>query len=130
MSSLLMLAAGKIHWTDELIQLLSTELRKMADLWVAFGFAAQAVFASRFVVQWIASERRGRSVVPVIFWYLSIVGTLMLAAYAAHRRDPVFILGQTLNLFIYLRNLMIIHRERTSVAHTAPPPAPAGEPGQ
>src|SRR5437764_14579972 len=90
-------AAGKIHWTDTL-------LNGMRDWWVLFGLAAQAVFASRFVLQWITSERAGRSVVPTAFWYLSLVGTAMLAFYAVHRRDPVFILGQTLNSIIYVRN--------------------------
>src|SRR4051812_10169523 len=96
------LAAGKIHWTQALLQDLS-------DWWVVFGFAAQGVFASRFVVQWIASERAGRSIVPTIFWYLSLVGTGMLAVYAVHRRDPVFVLGQTLNTAIYIRNLALIY---------------------
>lgn len=100
----LLLAAGKVHWTDS--------LKQLQDPWVLFGFSAQALFASRFVVQWIASERRGLSYVPVAFWYLSIAGTLLLAVYAFYRRDPVFILGQTLNTFIYFRNLMLIYRPK------------------
>src|SRR5262249_6442260 len=100
-----LLAAGKIHWTSAILE-------GMNDWWVLFGFAAQPVFASRFVIQWIASERQGRSVVPTVFWYLSLLGTGMLALYAMHRRDPVFILGQTLNIIIYVRNLMLIYKPR------------------
>ena len=79
---------------------------------LAFGFAGQALFSMRFVVQWLASERAGRSVVPVVFWYFSLAGGLTLFLYALYRLDPVFILGQGLGLFIYLRNLWLIRRER------------------
>lgn len=81
-----------------------------ADLWLVLGFAAQLLFASRFLVQWVASERVGRSVVPHAFWYLSCCGGVLLLAYAIHRRDPVFILGQGAGLFIYARNLALIRR--------------------
>jgi len=81
------------------------------DFWMALGFAAQFLFASRFFVQWIASERTGRSVVPVHFWYLSLGGGLLLLIYAIHRLDPVFILGQAGGLAIYARNLRLIHRK-------------------
>jgi len=87
-----------------------------SGLWLALGFFAQLVFASRFVVQWIASERAKASVMPVAFWYLSLGGALMLLAYAIHRRDPVFILGQSTGTFIYLRNLYLIRRAK----HNAP----------
>ncbi|MCA9773625.1 MAG: lipid-A-disaccharide synthase N-terminal domain-containing protein [Myxococcales bacterium] len=73
------------------------------------GFAAQACFFSRFAVQWIASERRRESVVPVAFWWFSIVGGAGLFVYAIHRRDPVFMLGQGFGLLIYVRNLMLIY---------------------
>jgi lipid-A-disaccharide synthase-like uncharacterized protein len=79
--------------------------------WLAIGFLGQALFFSRFLVQWIASERAGRSVMPVAFWYFSIFGTVVLAIYAIHRRDPVFIAGQSVPIFIYLRNLFFIRRE-------------------
>ncbi len=82
------------------------------DWWVLFGIAAQIAFTARFVVQWIASERQGKSVVPVAFWYLSLVGSIGLLFYAIVRADPVFILGNSAGSFIYLRNLMLIHRER------------------
>jgi lipid-A-disaccharide synthase-like uncharacterized protein len=82
--------------------------------WVMIGLAGQALFMGRFLVQWIASERAGRSVVPVAFWYFSIGGAVILFAYACYRRDPVFILGQSIGLFVYLRNLWFIHHERQS----------------
>ena len=81
-------------------------------VWLTIGFAAQAIFAARFLVQWIASERRGRSVIPLAFWILSLVGGLMLLTYAVWRRDPVFILGQTTGGFIYSRNRVLIRREK------------------
>lgn len=83
--------------------------------WVVFGLAGQLAFSARFIVQWIASERVNRSVVPVAFWYFSIVGGVILFAYAVHRQDPVFILGQSLGLIIYSRNLWLIHAERRRV---------------
>lgn len=80
-------------------------------LWVLFGFLAQLLFTARFLVQWLASERARKSVMPVAFWYFSMIGGVMLLAYAVHRSDPVFILGQALGVFIYTRNLWLIHRE-------------------
>jgi len=83
--------------------------------WVIFGFMAQAVFTARFLVQWIASERRGKSHVPIAFWYLSIVGAVMLLTYAVFwKHDPVLALGQSTGGFIYVRNLMLLHKERRS----------------
>ena len=82
------------------------------DLWLALGFAAQAMFASRFLVQWIASEKAGRSIIPDAFWYLSCGGGLLLLIYAVYRRDPVFIVGQGAGLFVYVRNLVLIRRRR------------------
>ncbi len=84
----------------------------MDNSWLVLGFAGQAVFGSRFLVQWIGSERAGRSIVPVAFWYLSIAGACLLFAYAWHRRDPVFMLGQVGGMLIYARNLYLIRRER------------------
>ena len=80
--------------------------------WVVFGLGGQLLFTARFLVQWIASERAGRSTIPIAFWYFSLGGGLTLFAYAIHRADPVFILGQSLGVFIYSRNLWLIHRER------------------
>jgi lipid-A-disaccharide synthase-like uncharacterized protein len=82
------------------------------DWWIALGFLAQALFTMRFAVQWIASERAGRSVVPMAFWLFSIGGGILLLVYALYRRDPVFIVGQGLGVFIYLRNLQFVLRER------------------
>ncbi|MFV0359070.1 lipid-A-disaccharide synthase N-terminal domain-containing protein [Tropicimonas sp.] len=80
--------------------------------WVVIGLAGQLMFTARFLVQWIASERAGRSVVPLSFWYLSVGGGIILFFYALYRRDPVFILGQSMGLFVYVRNLWLIHAER------------------
>ena len=84
--------------------------------WLSVGFLGQAFFFSRFLVQWIASERRKESVVPVSFWFFSIGGGSVLLIYAIHRMDPVFIAGQGTGLFIYLRNLYLIWRKRRQVA--------------
>jgi lipid-A-disaccharide synthase-like uncharacterized protein len=78
------------------------------DGWVILGFVAQAFFTMRFVVQWIASERARKSVVPVAFWFFSIGGGALLLVYALYRRDPVFIAGQALGLVVYVRNLYFI----------------------
>ena len=83
-------------------------------LWMTVGFLGQFFFFSRFLVQWIASEKKKRSVVPNSFWYFSILGGFILLLYAVHRRDPVFITGQFLGLFVYFRNLWLIHRSAAS----------------
>jgi lipid-A-disaccharide synthase-like uncharacterized protein len=82
------------------------------DAWAWIGLIAQLLFTARFVVQWIASERAGRSVVPFAFWVLSIGGGMMLLIYALYRRDPVFIIGQGFGVFVYLRNLQFVLREK------------------
>jgi len=81
-------------------------------VWLALGFGGQALFSLRFLVQWLSSERAGRSVIPIAFWYLSLGGGLLLLAYAIHRRDPVFIAGQSFGALVYLRNLYLIYAER------------------
>ncbi len=81
-------------------------------IWEVVGFLGLAVFSSRFIIQWIASEREKKSVIPIAFWYLSIVGSLCLLAYAIERADPVFILSYLFNGFIYMRNLMLIRKNR------------------
>jgi lipid-A-disaccharide synthase-like uncharacterized protein len=88
------------------------------DWWVVVGFAAQILFGARFFVQWIASERAGKSVIPLAFWLFSISGGLLLLAYALYRRDPVFIAGQGFGIFVYLRNLQFILRGERRVATT------------
>lgn len=80
--------------------------------WVAFGLFGQLMFTGRFVIQWIASERAGRSTVPLAFWYFSIAGALILFTYAVYRQDPVFILGQSFGIVVYSRNLWLIHKEK------------------
>ncbi|MDA1260976.1 MAG: lipid-A-disaccharide synthase N-terminal domain-containing protein [Planctomycetota bacterium] len=86
-------------------------------IWVGIGFGGQALFFCRFLVQWLASERAGRSVMPVAFWWFSIGGAAIVLAYAIYRRDPVFIAGQSFGFLIYARNLWLIRREMQ-----APPP--------
>ncbi len=81
------------------------------QIWLGVGFLGQAFFSARFLIQWIASERRGKSVVPRAFWYFSIGGGLTLLLYALWRRDPVFILGQGAGLFVYARNLYFVLRD-------------------
>jgi lipid-A-disaccharide synthase-like uncharacterized protein len=80
------------------------------QLWLGIGFLGQALFSARFLAQWVASELQRRSVVPRVFWYFSVAGGLTLLAYAVHRRDPVFIVGQAAGLVVYARNLYFIHR--------------------
>ncbi len=90
------------------------------QIWLMIGFAGQALFSARFLLQWLTSEREGRSVVPTAFWYFSIGGSLTLLVYAIHRMDPVFIAGQATGLMIYLRNLYFIYRERALALSVQP----------
>ena len=76
------------------------------------GFSGQGLFASRFIVQWVYSERKGVSTIPIIFWYLSILGGIGLLTYAIYRKDPVIISGQLFGIFIYLRNLILIYKKK------------------
>lgn len=82
------------------------------DFWLAFGIAAQLLFTARFLVQWIASERAGRSVMPMSFWIFSITGGLMTLLYGLVKREPVIIMGQAMAVGIYLRNVVFVLRER------------------
>jgi lipid-A-disaccharide synthase-like uncharacterized protein len=82
--------------------------------WFALGMVGQAVFFSRFVVQWIASERAGRSTIPRAFWWLSLAGAMLLLVYAVHRRDLVFVLGQAFGWLVYVRNLVLLQRSEAS----------------
>ena len=81
------------------------------QFWLIVGFIGQGLFSARFVIQWLATEKNRKSVVPLAFWYFSIAGSLTLLAYALFRKDPVFVLGQTFGVFIYLRNLYFIKPE-------------------
>lgn len=85
-------------------------------IWIGIGFLGQALFSARFVIQWLASERSRRSVVPRAFWWFSLSGGATLLGYALWRGDPVFVLGQGLGLVVYLRNLMLIYRPRQAAA--------------
>ena len=85
-------------------------------IWIGVGLLGQVFFTSRFLVQWIVSERRRESVIPVAFWWFSLLGGVTLLAYAIWRRDPVFILGQATGLVVYARNLSLIGRARRALA--------------
>ena len=82
-------------------------------VWVAVGFFGQAMFSTRFLIQWISSEKRRESIIPIAFWYFSIAGGATLLAYAIHRLDPVFIVGQAAGLLVYARNLYFIKIQQT-----------------
>ncbi|MCX5657202.1 MAG: lipid-A-disaccharide synthase N-terminal domain-containing protein [Candidatus Omnitrophica bacterium] len=82
------------------------------DAWLILGFVAQFFFFMRFFVQWVVSEKKGKSVIPNTFWYFSILGGALLLVYSIYRRDPVFILGQSMGLVIYLRNIVLINKEK------------------
>ncbi|QDU59527.1 lipid-A-disaccharide synthase [Planctomycetes bacterium Pan216] len=81
-------------------------------IWLTVGFGGQALFSARFLVQWLASERKGESVIPIAFWYLSLSGGASLLAYAIYRQDPVIITGQAFGVIVYVRNLVLIHRKQ------------------
>ena len=89
------------------------------DLWVVLGFLGQAIFGGRFIIQWIASERRRESHIPIHFWWMSIIGGAITTVYAIHRRDPVFIVGQSAGLLVYVRNLMLIYARRKTTENAA-----------
>ncbi|MBT4277558.1 lipid A biosynthesis protein [Candidatus Falkowbacteria bacterium] len=81
------------------------------DYWLILGLIAQGMFFMRFLIQWLASEIKKESVIPVYFWYFSIVGGIGLLAYSIHIKDPVFILGNSIGIFIYSRNLMLVFKK-------------------
>ena len=87
-------------------------LSKIEIIFLIIGFVGQGLFASRFIFQWIYSERKGESYIPIIFWYLSIFGGIGLLIYAISRSDPVIIIGQLFGIFIYLRNLILIYKNK------------------
>jgi lipid-A-disaccharide synthase-like uncharacterized protein len=95
-------------------------------IWLGVGFVGQGLFSMRFAIQWIYSERAKKSVIPLAFWYFSVLGGGTLLAYALYRKDPVFIIGQGTGLFIYLRNLWLIRRERSLSRGAMPPEVDAG----
>ncbi len=87
------------------------EIVKDHGIWLVIGFLGQALFSARFIVQWLASEKIKKSVIPNLFWWFSIGGGTVLLIYALHRADPVFIVGQGMGLFIYVRNIYLIYRK-------------------
>jgi lipid-A-disaccharide synthase-like uncharacterized protein len=94
----------------------------MYYLWLVIGFAGQGCMALRFLVQWITSERRKTSYVPMSFWFISIAGGALLFAYGIYRKDPVWIVGQTTGIIVYVRNLMLLSRQRPAEAPEAASP--------
>lgn len=90
-------------------------------IWIGIGFFGQALFFGRWLVQWIASEKKSQSEVPVSFWYMSLIGGLITLAYAIYRQDPVFIAGQGLGSVVYVRNLMLIYRTKQAKGPTETP---------
>jgi lipid-A-disaccharide synthase-like uncharacterized protein len=93
----------------------------LETIWIAIGFLGQGLFFGRWVVQWIASEKKSASEVPVSFWYMSLIGGLITLAYAIYRKDPVFIAGQSIGSVVYIRNLMLIRRTDHSKGQADPP---------
>ena len=87
------------------------ELNNIEIIFLIIGFLGQGIFASRFIFQWLYSEKKGESAIPTIFWYLSVFGGMGLLTYAIFRKDPVIIVGQMFGIFIYLRNLILIYRK-------------------
>lgn len=87
-------------------------MHTIPTFWLVVGFSGQALFSGRFLLQWLASEKQKRSVMPVGFWFFSLGGSILLLIYSIHRRDPVFILGQLTGFLIYSRNLQFIFREK------------------
>ena len=84
--------------------------------WLIIGFVGQALFGARFIIQWVVSEKKGESTIPLAFWYCSIGGAVVLLTYAIYKQDPVFIVGQSLGSIVYVRNLILIDRTRKSLA--------------
>ena len=98
------------------------------DLWVVFGLAGQLIFGSRFIIQWIASERKKVSYIPIVFWYLSLCGGIITLIYAIHIRDTVFTVAQGAGLIVYIRNLMLIYSRRSHAQPGTTQPAPPDRP--
>lgn len=90
------------------------ELSSIELFWLGIGLAGQGLFFGRFLIQWIASEKKGRSHIPISFWYLSLGGSFLLLSYSIYRQDPIFIVGFSINNIIYFRNLTLIKKEKNS----------------
>jgi lipid-A-disaccharide synthase-like uncharacterized protein len=98
------------------------------DIWTCVGLLGQAIFASRFFVQWIASERRGESYIPIVFWWLSLTGSIILAVYFIVRAELVGIVGYVPNSIVYIRNLQLLRKRERETAKAPPPAGAAGSP--
>jgi lipid-A-disaccharide synthase-like uncharacterized protein len=103
-----------IHWGEDVGAYLYDVFITKFDFWLAFGLVAQLLFGARFLVQWIASERAGKSVIPMAFWFFSVGGGLLTLIYGVVRREPVIIIGQGLSTVIYLRNIMLIMKNHAA----------------
>jgi lipid-A-disaccharide synthase-like uncharacterized protein len=115
--------ASLFSFVTDFLQDLSVRYPKFQlDFWVIFGFIGQAMFTMRFIVQWIASEKKKESVIPVAFWYFSLGGGLILLAYSFSRMDPVFIIAYLLNPIIYSRNLYFIYKKKSNQKISDPHP--------
>lgn len=101
-----------ITYIQQVARDIAVSFRGPNALWTGLGFFGQIVFTMRFVVQWIASEKQGKSVIPIHFWFISIAGSVVLLVYSFWKRDPVFILGQSFGCFVYVRNLMLLSKEK------------------
>lgn len=88
------------------------QMQNLENFFLVVGFLGQGIFASRFIIQWVYSENLGESKIPIIFWYLSIFGGIMLLIYAVSRKDPVIITGQSFGIIVYIRNLILIYRKK------------------
>lgn len=105
-----------MDWIKEVLSTFVQQYPKFQlDVWIIFGFIGQAMFTMRFLIQWIASEKKKESVVPASFWYFSLGGGLILLAYAIHRTDPIFILAYLPGNFIYFRNLCLVRKKQQGV---------------
>ena len=89
-----------------------SQIQNLENFFLVIGFLGQGIFASRFIIQWVYSENLGESKIPIIFWYLSIFGGMMLLIYAISRKDPVIITGQAFGIIVYIRNLILINRKK------------------
>ena len=87
-------------------------------VWTTVGFVGQATFGGRFILQWIVSEYRKRSHVPTAFWFMSLIGSLVLLVYSIHRREPIFVLGFSINTLIYVRNIHLIYKHKNASGET------------
>ena len=83
------------------------------NAWLVIGLSGQVIFGLRFIIQWICSEKKGESYIPVSFWYISLLGGVILLAYSIYKKDPVFIIGQSSGVIVYLRNLRLIYKGKT-----------------